>query len=435
MARRTTSVYWTAKPTFKLDRYANPPPDNDNTTITGLTVVPIPGKTAEFPDADGPAMWLQVDVDTTADKDLGNGWTLRFRGQIDSGFRIPLSDVAALVHGQVGAGGAGEIELGKDPPPAAPTPTASSGGANGGVDLSYGGLALIAFCGGGITTAGFGPNDIGVGFRATKVRLSITPGSAVLGALVRQSFTTSLDIGVLVSTSGGIVIEGGSSLDLFLAVRKSIGNGWLGATLSYIRLSGIFEQDAGATKLGAQATFGIELSFLRATLIIDGLGAGLFAKTHQPGGNLLGLGDIEADAITPTGLGLKIDWGPVKGGGFFSYDQKLDRYAGALQLNLGSWSLSGVAFCEPRNANPLIGPRGGTTMLVTVGLTQNVPSPTFTISGIGLLVGLHRRTPAAATDARRATDRRDRRADVSQRSTRSYDAARGRAGDDVSAGV
>ena len=90
----------------------------------------------------------------------------------------------------------------------------------------------------------------------------------------------------------------------------------------------------------------------------------------------------------------------MKGGrNFFSYDQKLDRYAGALQLNLGSWTLSGISRSagSPRNAPIRSSARAaGTTMRVTVGLTQNVPSPTFTISGIGLLVGLHRRADGDA---------------------------------------
>src|SRR6185437_948349 len=94
-----------------------PPTGDDNVSITGVTVVPIPAKTTYLPDADGPAMWLQIDVDTTKDKDLGSGWTLRFRGQIDAGFRIPLTDVSNAVAGQTGGGGAAQIELGKDPDP------------------------------------------------------------------------------------------------------------------------------------------------------------------------------------------------------------------------------------------------------------------------------------------------------------------------------
>ncbi len=398
MAQRTTSVHWTATPApFRLDRYHHEPSPSAEPKRFGLTVVPVPAATSHMAGAGGPAMWLQVDGDLTDDIDLGHGFTLRVRGHYDGGVFLRL-DQAPGTSDDVGAAAGVEAEVTWTPEVPPPEPVASnSAGTSGGVAVSLGAASMLAFAGGGVTTNGT-DDDIGVGVRLSKLRLAITPKSAVLGALIRQSLTTSLDLGLFWSNRLGLHIEGGSGLDLYLAVRRSIGSGWLGATLSYVRIAGTFDQTPDGTRLGLQATIGVQLSFLRATLSLDGLGAGLFANTREPGGNLLGIGHVEGDAIVPTGIGLRLDWGPVKGGGFFSYDDKLDRYSGAVEIALGSqWALRGVGFCEPR---PDPGSHHQTTTLVTATFEQDIPSPGFTISGLGFLFGLHRRAdPEAMRDA------------------------------------
>ncbi len=406
MAQRTTSVHWVGKrKPFRLARYDNPQVASTDEKSFGLTVVPVPETADDLPGAGGPAMWLQFDGDLTSDIDLGRGVTLRMRGHADAGVFLRLDELPG-VNDEVGAGGGIEAELTWTPEVPPPEPVASnSGGPSGGAAISLGGASLIAYAGGGVTTNGMAADDLGIGFRLSKLRLAITPKSAVLGSLVRTSFTTSLDIGLFWSKRLGLYIEGGSGLDLYLALRRSIGSGWLGATLSYVRITGTLDQKAEGTRLGLQATMGLELSFLRATLILDGLGAGLFANTRKPGGNLLGISHIEGDTIVPTGIGLKLDWGPVKGGGFFSYDEQLDRYSGAVEIGLGSkWALRGVGFCEPPRDQPPTGAfqatRDRTTTLVTATFEQDIPSPGFTVSGIGFLFGLHRRAnPDAMRDA------------------------------------
>jgi hypothetical protein len=404
MAQRTTSVHWSGKPKpFRLARYADPPASSTDERGFGVTVVPVPAATDEVAAAPGgPAMWLQFDGQLQSDVDLGRGVTFRLRGHSDAGTILPLVDLPS----GAGVGGGVEATLSWTPDVPPPDPVASNaGGESGGAAVSLGGASLIAYAGGGLTTNGIAPDDLGVGVRLSQLRIAITPKSAVLGALVRTSLTTSLDVGLFWSKRLGLVIEGGSGLDLYLALRRSIGNGWLGATLSYVRITGILDKKPERTRFGIQATMGLELSFLRATLILDGLGAGLFAETRKPNGNLLGLGHLDGDAIVPSGIGLKLDWGPVKGGGYFSYDKQLDRYSGAVEVGLGSkWALRGVGFCEPQRDTPPLGPFEGsrhrTSTLITATFEQDIPSPGFTISGFGFLFALHRRSnPDAMRDA------------------------------------
>jgi hypothetical protein len=418
MAHRTSSIHWPIPDTFKLDRYANPPEAAPQQGNVGITVVPVPAlRTYDGPpvdqpppiaDARGPAMYLQIDGDLTKDIDLGHGFTLRTRGTIAAGLEFALGAVPPLPGGaeDPGAGSlsAGfEIELGwgqpisKDPPPPSPT-----SGANGGANLSLDGAAIFGFGGGGVTTDALTKQDWGFGVRLQGLRFSISPSSAVLQAVLGQTFKTSLDLGVLLVNPGSehqqLLLEGGSGLDLYRTVRWQLGNSWLGMTVDYIRASATFEKQAAGAKLGVALTTGIELSFLRATLIVDGLGLGATASSRQPDGNLLGLGHFDSDLVTPKGLGLKLDWGPVKGGGFFSHDAQLDRYAGAVEIQLaGIGTIRGIGFTEPRPVDPTTGtrPSGHTTV---VSLTIEIPNG-WPVSGIGLMIGLHR---SANVDAIRA---------------------------------
>jgi len=389
MAQRTTS-FFRAKdpPKLTLASYAaaQPPTTMELAYEQGVTVVPIPDT------AGGPAMWIQWNGDATDSVDMGEGWTFRTRGHADAGMLIPLGD--AQIDGNVGVGGGIEFELGwaesvETPPPAPPTPDTEHGGA----DISLHSAAIFGFAGGGVTVGSASATDIGGGIRFKGIDLSITPKSKVLGALVRTSLTTSFDLGLIWSKQRGLAIEGGSGLDAYWAVRKTLGNQWLGFTLSYIRASATFESEPEGTTLGLSATMGIELSALRVTLILDGLGVGAKAITRKPGGNLLGLGDLTGDIVMPDGIGLKIDWGPVKGGGMFRYESAKDRYSGAIELNIPDICvIRGVGFTEPRHLPTVPGPfEGGTdtsTTTVLLGYVEQTSSnPKF---GLGVFIGLKR---------------------------------------------
>jgi hypothetical protein len=411
MAQRTTSVLIVPQTTFKLDRYTNATPEPEPTLTYSATFVPVPAKRvwnglpADAPviaDLDGPSMWTSIDVNGDLDFELGDNWSLHARGFGEIGFYVPFHDRhdgGAPLNPGAAVGAELELRWTADPPPTTPTPPPSAtGGSQGGASLSLDKAAIIGFiAGGGVGTSGL-PGDYGVGVRLSKLHLAITPSSNVLGALVNRSFSLTTDLGVVVSNNG-LTFEGRNGLDLYVATRIELP---FGLTLTYLRIAAIYdkvqvqtelngrEYDVETTLLGAQITGGLELSYLKIKLVLDGIGAKLVAQTTVPGGNLLGLANIEGDLVYPTGIGLRVDWSAVQGGGFFSYDKALDRYSGTVEFGFGKVStggkpkfvLRGVGFTEPRSNVPGE-PHGGTTTLALV-------TGEFASWGLGGLVGVHR---------------------------------------------
>lgn len=387
MVQRAFSVRLEPEPApFKLSMYDDAPhgfPAQGDATMQGITVLPVPANTS------GPstphALYVQWGGEMTAvQRELGDGWVFRVRTRGQAGASIPLP---ALASGEVSAGAGAEVELAWAPAITAPSrrPT-DEGGAHGGVQLDVGGFKVVGFVGGGGNTkSDFGLDDAGIAVRVSQGVLTLTPSSQVLGSLVKSNLRITLDAGLLLSARRGIVFEGGSSLDLYLAVRRSIGSGWLGASLSFIRLRAAYQQLQQGAKLLLEATAGVSLSFLKVTLTIDGIGGSLALDTSATDGNFLRLGNVVGDLVMPDAIGLKVAWGPVHGGGIFGYDEAHDRYWGSVEIALGgTWTLRGVGFTESR-------PGGGYSTYVSVTFEREAAPTAFDVTGFGLVVALHRR--------------------------------------------
>lgn len=409
ISQRTTSIHFAKTPSFTLDRYRTASPQPMPVLHRGLTIAPVP-RTRIWPDpnspapfianAGGPSAWIQTDVEGEMTLRFAKYWTLLLRGHGDAGFEVPLGDGADPLTG--GAGGGVEAELTWTPdPPETDAPT-TEGSEHGGASLSVQSVSAIGYIGGAATLKREG--KLGIGVRATKLRLSITPSSGVLGALVNRSVSLTTDL-CLMLTDQGLAFEGANGLDLYLGTKIPLP---FGITLTYLRVTainekkqlqvqvGLREYDVETTELGAQLTAGLELAYLGIKLIVDGIGAKLVAQTNRPGGNVLGLGNLAGDLVLPSGIGLKIDLGFVRGGGFFGHDAQTDRYFGAIELGWGSangkakpgtpakpkFVLRGVGFTEPRP--PLAGETDSATTTLAL-LTGE-----FASWGLGAIVGTHR---------------------------------------------
>lgn len=418
MAQRTSSVHWTPPYKFKLDRYDNATPEPEPTKRYGFTVVPIPKKlvwpggppTPDGPeppfiaDPGKPGMWLQLDGEIGTEFPLGGGWTLRIDAPGGAGGRIPLTSPGDALQYDAGADLAIQVELRWAPtkppvPPTAPTENV--------LDVQLAGFSILGSIGGGFATPrpAVDLDDLVAAIRVSKAQVTITPDGEILRSLLGDRLTTTVDLGLVYSAKhGDLRFEGGNGLDIYL---QGFAHAFAGLTLSYLRITGIHEQrttqtitngqetDLETTDVGIQLTAGVAFNFLRITLVLDGIGGRLVATTKQPGGNLLGLGNLDLDLVRPQGLGLKIDWGPVQGGGFFSHDPVRDRYAGAIAISIGGTakdptvSLRGVGFTEPRGQDPNGKPSGDQTTVAV--LTAEWPRTFFLVpTGAGAMIGLHR---------------------------------------------
>lgn len=343
--------------------------------------------------APNPHLWFGFELAAGLAEWRDGDWTFRLRGHGDGvvGIPISLSGEAAAAAGaglEFEAVWAPEVD---DAQEGAGLPEA------GDCSFTVGSVAITAFGGGGVAIGEAGPavaaDEAGVAIRISKARLALSPSSALARALVRGGLTIELDLGIRFTTHRGLILEGSGGLDLYLSLQRAIGNRWLGASISYLRLRAVIDSGAEGTAILVEATAGVSISILRVTLTLAGIGARIALRTRDPRGNLLGIANVEGEVITPSTFGLAIDWGPLRGGGVFAYEADKDRYWGALELAWGKrWSLRGVGFCEARTVNG----RTHHSLVALVTWERSSLSPGFDLTGIGVFVGTHRRADGDA---------------------------------------
>jgi hypothetical protein len=125
-------------------------------------------------------------------------------------------------------------------------------------------------------------------------------------------------------------------------------------------------------------------------VVVEGAGFRLTGRFPDPPNGNLGPLDLGFGFKAPSGVGLSIDAGPVRGGGFLAFDIDRQEYAGALELTFNnSVSLKAIGLVTTRM------PDGGKGFSVLVIITAEF-SPAlqlgfgFTLLGVGGLLALNR---------------------------------------------
>lgn len=163
-----------------------------------------------------------------------------------------------------------------------------------------------------------------------------------------------------------------------------------------IRLPGVTVADlttaaivgSGGFELRATGSLTAALGPLAVT--IAGLGSTLALRPAQPGRANLALAHLEAPQLAmPTGFGLRLEAGLIRGGGFLRRDPVRDEYAGALELslNLGPIELAVKAF-------GVFGSVGGSVSFIVVLSMEFTPAIELflglTLNGVGGVFGFNR---------------------------------------------
>ncbi|WP_205529570.1 DUF6603 domain-containing protein, partial [Taibaiella koreensis] len=116
---------------------------------------------------------------------------------------------------------------------------------------------------------------------------------------------------------------------------------------------------------------------------------GIKADITFPANNAnLGFCNLKLGFKPPTGVGLAIDAGPVKGGGFLNYDEATWTYTGGLELNFSKISFSAIGIVSTK----LPGGEKGYSLLIII-TAEFGPLPLgmgFTLNGLGGILGLNR---------------------------------------------
>ncbi|MEO1624774.1 MAG: DUF6603 domain-containing protein, partial [Bacteroidota bacterium] len=181
------------------------------------------------------------------------------------------------------------------------------------------------------------------------------------------------------SLEDGFYIEGGAGLEIQLLINKTIGpfalesvGIGLALTDEKIALSG--------TVLGSIQLGPIEV-------VVGGLGMEVALEPGVPG--VLGNADLSTSFQLPNQIGITVDAGIVKGGGFLDIDREKGEYAGVAELTIqDTIALKAIGIIHTRLPD---GSKGYSfLLLVTAEFTPIQLGFGFTLNGVGGLIAINR---------------------------------------------
>jgi hypothetical protein len=222
---------------------------------------------------------------------------------------------------------------------------------------------------------------IRAGMEKAALIIDLAEGDGLLGSLPGGEIRVDFGLVMTADTDGGLRIEGGTQARAVLPVGSS--------------LSGVFtvhhlEVALGPSRAGRDLSLEISGAFsLRLgpfTATVDRIGMQVDIGFEE--GNL-GVLDAGLGFKPPSGLGLALDVGAVKGGGYLFFDPARGEYAGALELTFGPVSVKAIGLLSTKV--PL--PDGGRGWALLLLLYFEFPPIQlgfgFTLVGVGGVIGMH----------------------------------------------
>ena len=205
-----------------------------------------------------------------------------------------------------------------------------------------------------------------------------------LGAVIGDSIEVALAFGLVADAAGGLRLKDGTGLKATIPLEK--------IPASPVQIPFLTFELAKADGLNE---FHVELSGSFQVQVgpfsgsIDRLGTKLNLK------NMLAGAPQAAWALKPpSGAGLAIDAGIVKGGGFLLFDPERGEYGGILDLKLGTIGVKAIGLLGTKNP-------GGWSLLLII--TAQLPPIQlgfgFTLTGIGGLLGVQHTVAVDALSA------------------------------------
>jgi hypothetical protein len=191
--------------------------------------------------------------------------------------------------------------------------------------------------------------------------------SSALGAI-----TLDASLGFRYDTTAGLSLNLAAGIEVIIVPPKIPGP--LQLDLLTVRIEFAPDALSGRVLVNARAELGI------LTLVVAGVG--FEANTTLAAPPTVGLA-----FVPPTGIGIGVDIGPVKGGGFLDIDAPAGRYSGVLQLEVLSVGISAIALIETKRPDI-----DGWSMLFALFI--ELPNINlgfgFTLNGVGGLAGIQR---------------------------------------------
>jgi hypothetical protein len=226
-----------------------------------------------------------------------------------------------------------------------------------------------------------------------KLVLALGDGDGFLASLPGDTIELAFSLGITLDTDHGLRIDGGTRLRANLPLDASL---WGVFTLQYLELS------TGATPSGG---FALELS---AGMSLD---LGPFQASVDRIGVLFDSGGVSQDdfgAITdtvrfkpPSGIGLVLDAGMAKGGGYLYGDTARHEYAGVLEVELdlplvGKITVKAIGILTTELPDR---DDGWAFLLLLFAQFRWDLGWGFTLNGLGGIIGLHHAVDTLALTA------------------------------------
>lgn len=249
-------------------------------------------------------------------------------------------------------------------------------GSPGGTRLAVQGLGVTWFVDGTPDKL-----DLGLQGDVQAIRLVIAGGEGdgfLQNVLSGVHVEAEAALGFSVSLLSGFTFRGGAKLALEIGVHADVGPIGIDA----LRFAVAPASDHVDLEAGAVLTF--DLGPLEAVVENIGVRAGV---RFRPGN--LGPADLDLSFMPPNGVGLSLDAGGFKGGGFLRFDREKGEYAGALELDFkGLFSVKAIGIINTKM--PDGSPGFSLLILITAEFTPIQLSFGFTLNGVGGLFGLNR---------------------------------------------
>lgn len=255
-------------------------------------------------------------------------------------------------------------------------------GQAGGSRFEAGGVSVK----GGARVDSTGKKDLFAEFELKDAALVIKPAAGDADSFLNSllpagGFTLEFGLVVGLSTAQGFYFGGSGGLEINLPTHLQVGPVEITSTVLAVRPSGgTLPVEFGATVRG-------DLGVLKA--VVENIGLRAVFSFPGKGGNL-GPVNLALAFKPPNGVGLFIDAGIVKGGGFLSFDEGRSEYAGALELVFsGFLTLKAIGLITTRM--PDGSPGFSLLIIITAEFGTGVQLGFgFTLLAVGGLVGLNR---------------------------------------------
>ncbi|MEM9195816.1 MAG: DUF6603 domain-containing protein, partial [Myxococcota bacterium] len=167
----------------------------------------------------------------------------------------------------------------------------------------------------------------GAALRGGLVQIGAEDADGFLAKLLGSlGIKNTFDLGLGFSLDQGLFFHGSSTLEVQLASHLNLG------PVEFTSLTFVIGVDGGKLPIGI--TTDIKASLGPLTAIVEGIGAGAEFELRDDGQGLLGPVDVGARIIPPRGVGISLDVGVVRGGGYLFFDPDREEYGGALQLDI-----------------------------------------------------------------------------------------------------